>query len=95
MDEQGFEDIGYGVQIAYRSWGDHDKGGLVDEHDRPDGKGRCYGGVQFDLPGMRDDFSEDQIWQVESWEPLTISPSLLCRICGHHGWIREGRWVPA
>lgn len=34
-------------------------------------------------------------WSVESWEPLTLSPSLLCRGCGDHGLIRSGRWVPA
>lgn len=95
MDDDGFEDIGQGVRIAYQSWGAYDKAGLTEEHDRPDGGGRCHGGVYFDLPGMRDTFREDQLWQVESWEPLTISPSLLCRICGHHGWIKEGRWVSA
>lgn len=34
-------------------------------------------------------------WRLDSREPLTISPSLLCRACGHHGWIKAGRWVPA
>jgi hypothetical protein len=34
-------------------------------------------------------------WTVESVDPLTLSPSLLCRACGHHGFIRGGRWVPA
>ena len=34
-------------------------------------------------------------WDLVSVEPLTLSPSLLCRGCGHHGFIREGRWVPA
>lgn len=34
-------------------------------------------------------------WQVHEWEPLTLSPSLLCNRCGDHGFIREGRWVPA
>ena len=33
-------------------------------------------------------------WTVESWDPLTISPSVLCS-CGDHGFIREGRWVRA
>lgn len=28
-------------------------------------------------------------------EHLTISPSLLCRTCGNHGFIRDGRWVVA
>jgi hypothetical protein len=28
-------------------------------------------------------------------DPLTIEGSLLCRSCGLHGFVREGRWVPA
>lgn len=38
---------------------------------------------------------QDGTWLLESREPLTLSPSLLCRVCGHHGFIREGKWVPA
>lgn len=34
------------------------------------------------------------VWQVESWDPLTISPSVLCS-CGDHGFIRQGRWLDA
>lgn len=34
-------------------------------------------------------------WKLDSLEPLTISPSLLCMSCQHHGFIREGKWVPA
>jgi hypothetical protein len=34
-------------------------------------------------------------WELLSEEPLTLSPSLACRNCGHHGFIREGKWVPA
>lgn len=33
-------------------------------------------------------------WTVESWEPLSISPSLECTYCGDHGFIRAGRWIP-
>ncbi|MGZ6376665.1 MAG: hypothetical protein ACXWPI_18345 [Ktedonobacterales bacterium] len=36
-----------------------------------------------------------QMWTLESWEPLTISPSVLCLQCGDHGFIRNGRWVSA
>lgn len=32
--------------------------------------------------------------ELVSADPLTISPSLLCR-CGDHGWLRDGRWIPA
>lgn len=34
-------------------------------------------------------------WTLVSKEPLTISPSLLCRGCGTHGFITNGQWVPA
>jgi len=87
-------DLGRGVTITYTRWGAHDKVGLLEEHKRPDGT-PCEGGVLFDLPGVREAFPDRALWQVESWDPLTLSPSLLCRRCGHHGWIREGRWVPA
>jgi len=33
-------------------------------------------------------------WTVESVEPLTLSQSLLCKQCGHHGHIIGGKWVP-
>ncbi len=33
-------------------------------------------------------------WALESEAPLTISPSVLCLGCGHHGFIRGGRWIP-
>lgn len=54
----------------------------------------CSGAVLFDLPWNNTEENAGRPkWAVESWEPLTISPSILCRACGHHGWIREGRWV--
>lgn len=34
-------------------------------------------------------------WTVESWEPLTLSPSILRTECGCHGFIRSGKWVSA
>jgi hypothetical protein len=51
------------------------------------------GFVTFDIPEAAADGRPK--WKVESWEPLTISPSLLQRGCGDHGFIREGRWVRA
>lgn len=30
-------------------------------------------------------------WEVRSLDPLHLEPSLLCG-CGHHGFIRNGRW---
>ncbi len=33
--------------------------------------------------------------QILSTDPLHIEPSILCTSCGIHGWVRDGRWVPA
>ncbi len=34
-------------------------------------------------------------WTVVSADPLHLEPSILCTVCGDHGFIRDGRWVPA
>jgi hypothetical protein len=65
--------------------------GVIETHQQPDGQGECSGYVRFRGRG-----SEDQPqWDVLSVEPLTLSPSILCRTCGAHGFVREGKWVPA
>jgi hypothetical protein len=60
----------------------------VDKH------GWCKGAVHFDIPEMYLMQDKGPWWTVESWDPLTLSPSILCG-CGDHGFIKEGRWVPA
>jgi hypothetical protein len=53
----------------------------------------CGGFVAFDTPEARAITTpQAPKWTVESWDPLTLSPSLLCRSCGNHGFIRQGRW---
>lgn len=86
-------DLGHDVRIMFSVRRDGGpRIGFSESHRAPDGR-ECAGAVTFDvpeaegLPGPR--------WTVESWDPLTISPSILCRICGHHGFVRSGRWVPA
>lgn len=32
---------------------------------------------------------------ITSEDPLTVTPSIACGDCGLHGFIRDGRWVPA
>jgi hypothetical protein len=34
-------------------------------------------------------------WQLRQKDPLTITPSIHCQTCGLHGFITDGRWVPA
>jgi hypothetical protein len=62
-----------------------------------DGEWRTIGAMWFDLPETRaiPGALAGARWQVESWEPLTLSPSILCRETGDHGFIREGKWVQA
>lgn len=71
-----------------------EKAGAIVTHKAPDGS-ECSSGVHFDLPQLGEAGLGSHVWQVESWEPLTLSPSLLCRRCGDHGFIRDGRWIPA
>lgn len=33
--------------------------------------------------------------EVLSTDPWELTPSLLCDMCGLHGFIRDGRWHPA
>jgi hypothetical protein len=102
-------DLGSGVSIEYVGWSPDRElnpqykdvpdierfSGLI-RHTKADGS-PCVGAVTFDTPeiqAVRGTGPGRAVWQVESWEPLTLSPSILCS-CGKHGFIREGRWVEA
>lgn len=67
---------------------------FVDEHKRPDG-GDCAGAGRVLDPGQSRPSDGRAYWVMESEEPLTLSPSLLCTACGDHGFVRDGKWVPA
>jgi len=93
LGDPGVMDLGHGVLAKF--YGVHDRPelghvGILYEH--PDGNGgRCWGGVSFAGANPAD----PRGWKVESKEPLTLSPSVLCMSCNHHGFIRDGKWVPA
>jgi len=59
---------------------DDDKIGGIIRHKKADGK-MCEGCIWFDGPVSREVFADHPRWTVESWEPLTCSPSFLCH-CG-------------
>jgi hypothetical protein len=68
---------------------------VIVSHRASDGSS-CESGITLDIPIAREaGFADRSLWQVESFDPPTFSPSLLCGRCGDHGFIREGRWVPA
>jgi hypothetical protein len=64
-------------------------------HPRPDGQGSCAGSGRVLNPDQERPADGRAYWTIESEEPLTLSPSLLCTACGDHGWVRNGEWVPA
>jgi len=85
-----------GNRIRYEGVPDIEKVGMSFNHPRVDDPNQqCGGFVTFDSPSARQVFPGYAFWNVESWEPMTLSPSLLCRTCGRHGFIRQGKWVEA
>lgn len=61
--------------------------GAIIEHLTPEGE-PCDGAISWN--------EADRVhWELISLHPLTVSPSLLCHRCKDHGFIREGKWIPA
>jgi hypothetical protein len=100
------EDIGHGHTLRFFHWTpdrelnpqydgipDELKAGVIIDHPHAKTGETCSGVATFDVPAMRA-LGREPLWEVESWEPLTISPSVLCS-CGDHGFVRSGRWEPA
>jgi hypothetical protein len=57
---------------------------------------RCNGFITIEGSTWHKAFDgKTDAWKMESLEPLTLSPSILCRACGDHGFIRGGKWVRA
>jgi Family of unknown function (DUF6527) len=82
-----------GLNPQYATDPDEPRWGAIVEHPRSDGS-TCEGGyIQLDGPLQRRVRPDRPMWQVTSWEPLTLTPSLLCGACGDHGWIRAGAWI--
>lgn len=101
-------DLGHGHTARFMIWApdrelnpqyadlpDVDPWGVAVDHPRPDGTPCIGSAAAFDNPVSRQIEPDRQYWTVESLDPLTISPSLLCQLCGDHGFIRQGRWIPA
>ena len=73
--------------------------GYVETHPRKSGNGPdpCTGGISLKGHGhgTRGDGSPRPEWNRVKARPLTIEPSILCQICGRHGFVRGGKWVEA
>lgn len=90
-------DLGDGHRIVFAVYEEERAGGNV-KHPPVEGKCSGDGWVSFEGRAWARSFSGNpdfQAWKVESDDPLTLSPSILCRACGDHGFIRNGKWVRA
>ncbi|MGH2683013.1 MAG: hypothetical protein ACRDIX_07250 [Actinomycetota bacterium] len=78
------------IVTAIAGYGSEDVAAFVVRHPLPEGGG-CEGLVPIDPKYARG----KQPWVVESWDQLTISPSIVCTEHDVHGHIRNGLWVDA
>jgi hypothetical protein len=93
--EVELNDLGHGVSWSRSVYGDESEWiGILEWHQCQDGEPGhlTAGGVYFkNAP----EFLKGARWDLVQEDPLTLSPSILCKRCGLHGFIRAGRWVPA
>jgi hypothetical protein len=88
------EDIGHDVTISRTVDKNGEWVGLIRRHPKKGGVGRCSSAVAFDTLASRAAHGDGMSYHtVVSLTPLTLSPSLLCRSCKHHGHIQMGKWT--
>jgi hypothetical protein len=68
--------------------------GILEWHWNPTTGRWCGGWVPFNVPS-ESLTGRGPMWDVHSYDPLHIEPSLQCGMCSNHGWIRDGKWVEA
>jgi hypothetical protein len=88
MSQDNWTDLGHGVRIARVNF-EGQFAGIQWRHPRPDNGQDCRGG----FVAFRGRYMDNHGWTLESEDPLTLSPSLMCRGCGCHGFIKNGAWV--
>lgn len=78
----------------YEGIPDQDFAGLIVRHPKLNAPGEfCTSGINIQtMKGVLP--PEHPVWDLISEDPLHVEPSLLCRLCGDHGFIRNGLWVP-
>lgn len=90
-------DLGDGHRIVFSDYKGEKRVGANVLHPPVEGKCGGDGWIAFEDTSWSRQYTTHPIatWKVESNEPFTISPSILCRACGDHGFIRDGKWVRA
>jgi hypothetical protein len=87
-------DLGDGHRMVFSEYQGEKRVGANVLH--PPVEGKCSGDGWISFEGRswaRAFYGNIATWKVESDDPLTLSPSILCRACGDHGFVRGGKWV--
>ena len=95
----GWIDIGANHKVRFKEYDSDPNAILSDQHLTPEGK-LCQGSLTITGGAWHREFIGHPDGGIVSWEllsvdPITISPSVLCRVCGDHGFIQNGKWVKA
>ena len=96
IEEREEIDLGDGHRMVFSSHKGEARVGASIFHRETEGKCSGNGWVAFEGRAWAKNFDNRiDTWKVESDDPLTLSPSLLCSACGDHGFVRNGKWVRA
>lgn len=88
-------DLGDNHSLRFVEYEGDPRAGADVFHKKPDGTD-CCDWISFANSTWTRAFSGTiPSWEVVSWEPLTLTPSIACRTCGDHGHITGGKWVRA
>jgi hypothetical protein len=88
-------DIGDDHSLEFREWQGDTMAIVVCHHLRPDGSACMHNAPIKGGAWDREFDGHIESWDLMQRDPLTIAPSLACRACGDHGFIRDGKWVRA
>ena len=89
-------DLGDNHTLTWSTYQGDPRAGASVAHLKPDGT-PCDGRIAIEGGTWARSFGPGAIatWKLEQTDPVTLSPSLLCRVCGDHGFVRNGKWIRA
>jgi hypothetical protein len=95
MTERDEIDLGDNHTMIFSEYQGEKRVGANIVHQAADGS-KCQGWISFEGRAWANSFNGSiATWKVEQDEPITLSPSIACRVCGDHGYVRDGKWVKA
>lgn len=96
MDGPDRQDLGDNHEIIWSSYEGQKRVGANVKHLTSAGE-VCNGFIAIKGRSWEQSFQPGTIqsWDMVQEEPVSLQPSILCRGCGDHGYITNGRWVKA